>query len=114
MRNVLLQMEEGFWRAAGDADFYRDHFAEDGHCVFGFGVLDKAQTIASIESAPVWTSFEFDDVAIHRISDDVVSVAYRAHGERGSDRYDAMVSSVYVQRDGAWRLVLHHQIPTAP
>ena len=111
-RDDLIQMEEGFWGAAGDAQFYRDHFAEDGRCVFGFGVLDKAETITSIASAPPWTSVAFDDVELTTIAADVASLSYAARADRDGDRYDAIVSSVYVNREGSWKMVLHQQTPT--
>lgn len=104
-------MEAGFWRAAGDGNFYRKNFAENGICVFGFGVLDKQQTVASIESSPPWTSVEMQDVTTIAISSDVVALAYRAHAARNDDLYEATVSSVYVNRDGRWQLALHQQTP---
>lgn len=73
MEDELVEMEAAFWRAAGDGDFYRQHFAEDGMCVFGFGVLDKRQTVASIEAAQPWTSFEMQDVATITLGRDVRS-----------------------------------------
>lgn len=47
----LLQLEEGFWNAAGDGDYYREHMAHHGLCVLPVGVLDKDETVAAIAEA---------------------------------------------------------------
>ena len=45
-------------------------------------------------------------------TDDVAIITYRAAAEReGSEQYRARVSSGYVKRDGAWRMVFHQQTP---
>ena len=37
-------------------------------------------------------------------------LTYRARAVRGdTERYQALVSSVYVRRDGAWKLAFHQQ-----
>ena len=113
VKDELIQMEKGFWQAAGNAEFYRTHFAEDGHCVFAFGILDKDQTVAAIEAAEPWTTFEFGDVNATRITRGVATLTYTVQADRGGDPYGATISSVYVERDGGWRLVLHQQTPVA-
>lgn len=113
MEHELLTRERQFWQAGGDGEFYRRHFADDGQCVFAFGVLDKAATVASMESSQPWSSFEFDDVTIIELTSEAAAVTYAAQATRGDDAYEAMVSSVYARRDGQWQLVLHHQTPRA-
>ncbi len=111
MGTDLVSLEERFWEAAGDAGFYRRRFAEDGRCVFGFGVLDKEATVASMESAEPWSSFELHEVSVVEPAPGTAALLYRATATRGGEPYEARVSSVYVRRDGDWRLFLHHQVP---
>lgn len=114
VKNTLVKMEKEFWAASGDGDYYREHFAEEGHCVFGFGVLDKAETIASVEGASPWATYDFADVAVTRIGDHVSVLAYSVRARRDGDGYDARVTSVYHQREDGWKLVHHQQTPAVP
>jgi hypothetical protein len=42
VRQELLKIEEGFWRAAGDCDRYAEHLAADAVHVFpGWGVAAR-------------------------------------------------------------------------
>lgn len=110
--NDVLELERQFWGAAGNADFYRRRFADDGRCVFGFGVLDKQATVASMASATPWTTFELQDVSVIEVAPQVTVLTYMATATRdGQDPYEAAVSSVHVERDGDWELVLHQQSP---
>jgi hypothetical protein len=112
MERQLLELERQFWEASGDADFYRRRFADDGCCVFGFGTLDKDATIAAMESATPWTSFELEGVTFIELAPRSGALTYTASARRGGDDlYRAAVSSVYARRAGQWRLVLHHQTP---
>jgi hypothetical protein len=112
VHDELLALERRFWEAAGDPDFYRRRFAEDGRCVFGFGVMDKAATVAAMESAPPWTTYEINGVTLVELGPQVAALTYSAAAtRRGDEPYEAVVSSVYVHRDGEWQLALHHQIP---
>lgn len=106
-------IEEQFWAAAGDPDFYRSHFADDGLIALAMGVMDKTQTVEAMGSAQPWAEFRLDDRRRLDIADDVASLTYRATARRESDDadYTAVVSSVYVRRNGDWTLVLHQQTP---
>jgi hypothetical protein len=111
----LIELERRFWHAGGDPGFYRDHFAAEGRCVFPFGTLDKHATMASIAEATPWVSVAFEEVAALELGPEVHALTYAADA-RNEDgvRYQAAVSSVYVQRDGAWQLALHQQSPAPP
>ena len=46
------------------------------------------------------------------IADDAALLSYRFRGRRGDDfTYTALMGSVYVRRDGAWRMAFHQQTP---
>jgi hypothetical protein len=107
----LLELERGFWGAAGDPDFYRRRFADAGRCVFGFGTLDKDATVASMASATPWTEVDLHEVAIVPLGAAAAALTYRARATRGDEPYEAMVSSVYVRGDDGWQLAVHHQTP---
>lgn len=109
----LLELEEGFWNAAGDGEYYREHMAPDGLFVLPVGILDKDETVAAIERAVSWTEFELHDVRTIDLGDDEAAVCYRAEAfrENGSSGYSALISSVYTRLGGKWKLSLHQQTP---
>ncbi|MQA00495.1 MAG: DUF4440 domain-containing protein [Dehalococcoidia bacterium] len=110
----LLELERGFWAAAGDADYYRDHMADGGRIVLPFhgGILGKPQTMEVVDASDQWASFELDDVRLTELTSDCVALVYLGTGARlGAPRYWAAISSVYVRQDDAWRLALHQQTP---
>lgn len=110
----LERLEHRFWKAAGDPEFYRRHFADDGLCVFGFGVLDRDATVASMTEAQPWTDLRMQDVRTIRLGPGAAALTYDAQAARGDVGYRAMVSSTYVHRDGRWQLILHQQTPRSP
>jgi hypothetical protein len=106
----VWKLEKDFW--LGGADVYRRSVAEDGLMVFPGMVLTKSQTIDAIVNGPRWRSVSFTDQRIVQLTRDVIVVNYRASGlrDRGST-YSALVSTVYVARDGEWKVALHQQSP---
>ena len=113
LRDTLLALEEGFWRAAGDGEFYRRHVADDGLFVLpaGAGVMPKEVVIAAVSVAPPWSGVEIDNAQLVQLTADSAALVYHARGARGADQYVALISSVYVRRDGEWLLALHQQTP---
>lgn len=111
----LLPIERRFWAAGGDPDFYRDHFADDGRCVFGPGIMDKDTVVASMAQAAPWTEVAIDRDEAIPMGDDFATLVYHATARRAPDDppYEANVGSVYVRRDGRWQLFLHQHAPTA-
>ncbi|MFP3882071.1 MAG: DUF4440 domain-containing protein [Actinomycetota bacterium] len=111
MTDELLELERGFWNAAGDGDYYGEHMAANGLCVLPVGVLDKASTVEAISSADPWDDFEFSDVRIVDLGDDEAALCYRAEASRAGDKYVALISTVYTRLSGEWKLTLHQQTP---
>jgi hypothetical protein len=109
----LLDLENGFWQSAGDGDFYREHMAAHGLCVLPVGMMDKDETVAAIEQAEPWADVEMFDMKTIDLGDDEAALCYRADASRNgsSDRYKAVISSVYTRLGGRWRLTLHQQTP---
>lgn len=108
---ALWAREEEFW--LGGAEIYRQHVVDDAVLVFPGMVLAKAQAIDSIANGPRWTSVTFTEQQLVRLTPDAVVLIYRGSGrrERQGTLYSALVSSVYVRRDGEWKLALHQQSP---
>jgi uncharacterized protein DUF4440 len=111
IHSTLWQIEKEFW--LGGADVYRQRLADEALMVFPGMVLTKPQTVDAIAAGPRWTSVEFSDQRLMRLAQDGVALIYRASGSRDGDAapYSALVSSVYVRRNGEWRLALHQQSP---
>jgi hypothetical protein len=109
---ALWELEMDLWRAG--ADVYRQRLTDDALMVFPGMVLTKPQTVDSIVAAPRWTSVSFSDQRLVRLAEDAVALIYHASGSREGDEtpYSARVSSVYVRREGEWRLALHQQSPS--
>jgi hypothetical protein len=112
----LLDLERRFWGAGGDPAFYREHFAENGRCVFGIGILDKAATLTGVEQGAPWTDLQISDPQVVEIGAGVAALVYRATarpagGDEPGEPYEVYVSSTYVQRDDRWQLLLHQHSP---
>lgn len=115
VRDSLLRLEHEFWAAAGDGQFYERRFAEDGLLIVPgvTEVMDKAATTAAVAQSSPWTSYELHDVRCAELASDVAALAYRAAASREGERYEAMITSVYVRQNGDWQLALHQQTPIA-
>jgi len=86
--------------------------ADDGVMVFPGLIMDKATTLEVMAEVAPWVTFSLADVRVINASSDCGIVVYRADAQRaGETTYRAEMTSVYVQRDGSWRLVLHQQSP---
>lgn len=115
LRSQLIDIEEQFW--TGDADFYRSNLAADSLMVFPppAGVLDRQATIDSIAAAPRWRDVAIEHPHIVELGSDAAAITYRARARRegAGEEYNALASSVYVKRNGSWKLALHQQTPIA-
>lgn len=108
----LIDLEERFWlQGGGNPDFWSTHFAEEGVVALPFGIMDKNGTMEAMERAAPWARVDMDDLRVVPFSDAAVLVTYRATATRVADdeEFEAVIGSVYVERDGAWRLVFHQQ-----
>jgi Domain of unknown function (DUF4440) len=112
-QDQLVSLEERFWEAAGDPDFYREHFADDGLMALPVGLMTKPQVVQAMESASEWSDYTIDDLRWVDVGDDVAALVYTTTAKRDDSdgTYRAAVTSVYVNRGGEWQLVLHQQTP---
>jgi hypothetical protein len=112
-----VTLERAGWDAlstSGDAAraFY-EHVLDDTVVMLlpgGFVLDDRRRIIDSMAGAP-WSSYALDDVRCAAIGGDVALVTYAAVAERDGQRYSALMSSLYVRRQGLWKLAFHQQTP---
>jgi hypothetical protein len=109
----LLNLEHQFWK--GDVAFYRQHLTHHAVMVFPepAGVLTRDKILEAIASAPRWAEARIDEPCIADLTQESALVTYRATARRESDTKDyvALVSSVYVNQDGSWKLAFHQHTP---
>lgn len=110
----LLNIEEQFWKAG--ADFYRQHLTDDALMAFAepAGVLTRDTAIQAISTSPRWSAVSFQEVHVLQPTADTAILSYQAtaHREGKASSYSARVASIYVNRDGAWKLIFHQQTPS--
>jgi hypothetical protein len=105
----LLEIEREL--GAGPGDAYRRHLTEDALVVVPGAVLTREQCAAAIDASGGWDESEITDARTIEITPESAVLSYRWRSRRGEMTYAAVMSTVYVRRDGAWRVVLHQQTP---
>jgi hypothetical protein len=108
----LLRIEREL--GAGSGDTYRKHLTEDAVVVVPGAAITREQTALAIDATPGWDEFEITDERVVPLTDDSAILTYRWSSRRGDETYEALMSSVYVNRDGEWKLALHQQTPVNP
>ena len=110
---TLVELEERFWRAAGDRERYEADLAPDAVHVFpGWGVAGRDRVLEGVAEAEPWTSFTLSDVRLVALGEDAAGLVYTARAQRGeAPSYAAAITSVYRRAGGGWQLVLHQQTP---
>lgn len=109
----LLELEEAFWRAAGDRERYEEHLATDAVHVFpGWGVAARGPVLDAVDASAPWETFAIEEPEVVALGEHAAALVYSAHARRaGQEPYAAAVTSVYRRANGAWQLVLHQQTP---
>ncbi|HWD40656.1 MAG TPA: nuclear transport factor 2 family protein [Fimbriimonas sp.] len=113
-KDTILNLEKGFWEHGNDADFFKENFDDDGlNVIEPMGFIDKAGAVKMSSQAKPWKNVKMQDVHVQELTPDCVSLAYHGEGSQdGMDEpYRATISSVYVRRDGKWRLALTSHQP---
>ncbi len=114
LQEELLELERGFWNAAGDRDFYEVYFAEDGVAVFPMddGLMTSERVLASVEGGQPWTNVEITNVQVVDLGPHCAGLVYEAVGSReGQPDYHAYLTSIYRRDDSRWQMVIHQQTP---
>ena len=112
----LVDIERRLW--TNDAVFYRDNLTED--CVLVFsetGVINRDVAVDAIrkenEEGLRWAEVGFDEIHKLKLASDVALLTYRvnARWEHEDSMITALASSLYVKRNGLWKLAFHQQSP---
>lgn len=112
--NELLALEKKFWTEG--ADFYRENL--DEQCVVVFtemaGLKTREEIVAMIGAQPRYAEVTIDLKAAHRLDRSTAIIAYQANARMADGtRHRALVSSLYVERVGGWKMAFHQQTPLA-
>ncbi len=113
----LIELEHAGWASlcngTGDS-FYGDLMTDDGLMVMANGaVMTRKEVVDALAESPPWASYEIDDVQIVPVGDDAAALVYVGTGHRDADDppFVGVMTSVYVRRDGDWKLALYQQTP---
>jgi hypothetical protein len=107
---TLMQIEREL--ADGDGTVYLERLCEDAVVVLPGRVLDRDTTAAVMGDSPAWDGHQFRNGRLHVLDEDKAILTYRFQGQRGYERYDAVLSSTYVREDGGdWEIAFHQQTP---
>lgn len=107
----LMKREREFWTAIRDRDARTAVSLSQDPCMVvgaqGIGELDRRTLGKMLQDAPYdLQEFSLEDVHVRKVTDDVVSVAYKVREKMVVDgeevRIEAFDASVWVWRDGKW------------
>ena len=119
LEKQLLDIERKLW--TNDAVFYTNTLIDASLLVFPeTGVMTKSAAVEAIlaENAQgrSWAEVQFDAVRSMRLADDVAVLTYTvaARWEHEASKRSALASSVYIKRDGVWKLAFHQQTRNEP
>ncbi len=113
----VVALERAGWAALASSGaeamaFYREVLDDSAVMLLPGGlVLDDREGIIAAMGGEPWSSFALQDVAVLRPLPDTALVHYGVHATRAGRQYSALVGSLYVRRDGGWRMAAHQQTP---
>ncbi len=112
----LSGIERELWK--NDAVLYEHHLDERALLVFPeTGVITRAIAVEAIlrENAEGrrWAEVQFSEVRVLPVTADTALLTYVATSrwEHEADTTKALASSLYVRRNGQWKLAFHQQTP---
>ncbi len=115
LEHTLLALEEEGWRALSSerpAAFFGELLTVHSLMVFPGIVLSKDRVLAEMAAAPPWAEFGIEEPRVVRLTEQSAVLTYRATARReGEPEYHALMSSVYVENSGSWRMAFHQQTP---
>jgi hypothetical protein len=112
----LIDIERKLW--SNDAIFYKDNLIAESLLVFPeTGVITRDVAVDAIVAENAegrrWAEVQFDEVHSVQLAENVTLLTYRvdARWEHEESKRLALASSVYIKRDGVWKLAFHQQTP---
>jgi Domain of unknown function (DUF4440) len=114
----LTEIERTLWR--NDAEIYGRTFLPDALLIFSeVGRIDLESALNAIRGENAaghhWAEVIFADVRSLTILEDVALLSYvaTARWNYKEDVEKVLCTTLYVKRDGAWRVAVHQQTPVA-
>lgn len=111
--NTLLGLERQGWDSLCEqrgGTFYGELMTDDAVMVLVNGmIMDQPTIAASMNDAPPWDSYQITDPQLIPLNDGAATLLYNASARRGSDNFDALMTSTYVLVDGQIRMKLYQQ-----
>jgi hypothetical protein len=112
----LFTIERRLW--TNDAVFYKDNLTDDCLLVFPeTGVITRDVAVDAIrkenEDGRKWAEVDFSNIRKLRLAEDAALLTYRVTARWQHERFarTALASSLYIKRDGGWKLAFHQQTP---
>jgi hypothetical protein len=112
----ILGLEKKFWQSMIDKDSKAGAELTADPCLVtgaqGVGRIDR-KTFTQMMDGGTWElhDFDFSDVKVERVTDDVAVIAYKVREELTVDgkklTMDAADASTWVRREGKWTCILH-------
>jgi hypothetical protein len=116
LSNQLLDIEKQLWR--NEAALYQFHVIEEALLAFPeTGVITRSDAVEAIKTENAegrrWADVRMEAIHSVQVTGDVAVLTYRvtARWEHEQSADTALASSLYVMRDGAWKLAFHQQTP---
>jgi len=113
----MIELEHAGWTSLCDGtggSFYGDLMTNDGLMVLANGaVMTRNEVVDALAESPPWASYEIDEMRVVPVGDDATALVYvgTGHREAASPPFVGVMTSVYVRRDGDWKLALYQQTP---
>ena len=122
LEGKLVAIEKQLWEGwkNKDAKPFEENIASDTVAINAQGITSgKAQVIKDITGSDCDVkSFSLSDVKLRRLGKDAAMLTYKAKQDAtcGGEKIPAevVVSSTYVNENGAWRAASYHESPVAP
>jgi len=122
LQGKLVAIEKQLWEGwkNKDAKPFEENIATDTVAINAQGITSgKAQVIKDITGSDCDVkSFSLSDVKLRRLGKDAAMLTYKAKQDAtcGGEKIPAevVVSSTYVNENGAWRAASYHESPVAP
>jgi hypothetical protein len=114
----LITLERQGWDALSSTGetartFYEGVLDEQVTMLLPGGLVlnDRAVIVESMSGRP-WSAYALDDLRSFHPTPDTGVVTYSVVAERDGQAYRAVMSSLYVRRQGEWKLAFHQQTPS--
>jgi hypothetical protein len=111
----LLDLEERWWQALSTISpkpFCEKWLADDAVIVVPGMVIDRTTFLDAVTNEQPWSTHHIRDPRVVRLSVDSAALVYEVTACRdGQTEFTGTLTTVYANRKGGWRLVLHQQTP---